>query len=401
MKEKLLGLGVFVDNEYLDLYCSIIKDNLKSKRIKYQTQAHHVIPCCLYDSRELATKDPKNFIVHLQYKDHVLAHYYLTAAASEPSIQAKLFLAIKYQLGWNRGGNGLTPEELQFKTEFKLSEEFQQLYEKAKQAVGQLRRTYNNRPVICIETQEIFSDLYEAEEAKGISFVERACTGRYKTAGKYHWCWLDDKERQEQLKSYIAKKPKAGYRGHNNIRVLCIETGKEYDSALAAKRDTGAAKILECLYQIRNESGGLHWARADDAERIEELKLLIAGKITSSTITTKKPKKLKKDLTEFEAGLLWTAEELEILKAQYHSKGSAIPDLLERHSNNSIRQKAHKLGLTFNIEANQSSVQCKETGQKFTSAKEAAMIFNTTTNSLYSALNTGCKAAGYHWEYVN
>ena len=258
LKKKMLSLGVFNDNEYLDLYCLLITNNKKQKRIKYKTQLHHVIPCCLYESRTQANRDPENPKVHLQYKDHVLAHYYLVQCASDQVIQAKLFLAVKYQLGWNRGGKGLTQEETRFRTDFELSEDFQLLYEQTKQAVSRLRCVYLDKPVICIETQEIFADIYEATQSKGVQYIERACTGQYITAGKYHWCWLDDKERQKQLKQYIGKTPKSGYRGHNNIQVVCIETGIVYDSVLAAKRATGATKILECIYQIRNQSGGLH-----------------------------------------------------------------------------------------------------------------------------------------------
>lgn len=32
LKEKLLGLGVFEDNEYLDFYCNLIENNRNTKR---------------------------------------------------------------------------------------------------------------------------------------------------------------------------------------------------------------------------------------------------------------------------------------------------------------------------------------------------------------------------------
>ena len=397
LKQKLLGLGVFVDNEYLDLYCSLIESKAEPKRIKYRTQLHHVIPRCFYESKELADKDPENLKVHLRYEDHILAHYYLVPCISDSVLQAKLFLAVKRLLGYNGGGKGLTLDEKQFRTSFKVSKEYQQLYEQTKRAVAQLSCVYLNRPVICVETQEVFSDIYEASECKkGISFIERACTGQYTTAGKFHWCWLDDKERQAQLKQYIGKKPKSGYRGHNNIRVICIETGKEYESTLAAKQDTGAPKILECIYQIRNQSGGLHWAKVGDTERIRELEQLIAGKISSSTITTKKSKESSANTVFYK----WTDEEVEILLAQYSSKGADIPELLVKHPRNTIRQKAHKLGLSYDYKSNTRTVRCIETNQEFSSPADAAKFFNTTTNSMYCALNAGRKAGGYHWEYV-
>ena len=34
LKKKMLSLGVFNDNEYLDLYCLLITNNKKQKRIR-------------------------------------------------------------------------------------------------------------------------------------------------------------------------------------------------------------------------------------------------------------------------------------------------------------------------------------------------------------------------------
>ena len=44
LKEKLLSLGIVEDNEYLDFYCTLIENNRDTKREKYKTQKHHIIP---------------------------------------------------------------------------------------------------------------------------------------------------------------------------------------------------------------------------------------------------------------------------------------------------------------------------------------------------------------------
>lgn len=69
MKETLIKLGIVIDNEYLDKYCELIESNKNTKKEKFKTQAHHIVP--------RYTKLNDNRIVNLSHKDHYLAHYYL------------------------------------------------------------------------------------------------------------------------------------------------------------------------------------------------------------------------------------------------------------------------------------------------------------------------------------
>ena len=74
LKEKLLGLGMFNDNKFLDLYCSLINDNLNNKRIKCETQRHHIIPKVVYRTLHLRIDNSKNNLVNLKFIDHIKAH---------------------------------------------------------------------------------------------------------------------------------------------------------------------------------------------------------------------------------------------------------------------------------------------------------------------------------------
>lgn len=78
LKEKLLNTGMINDNEYLDLYVSLIYNNRFTKSQKNKTQIHHIIPRCYYKlvGQEIDNSDDN--LVVLLYKDHVLAHYYLS-----------------------------------------------------------------------------------------------------------------------------------------------------------------------------------------------------------------------------------------------------------------------------------------------------------------------------------
>ena len=96
---------------------------------------------------------------------------------------------------------------------------------------------------------------------------------------------------------------------------------------------------------------------------------MIAGTIKSSTITT------KSEVASSEVQFCsWTDEEVAILLEQYLVKGSDIPELLMRHSKNTIRQKAHKLGLTYDYKASTRCVRCIETGQLFSSVADRKSV---------------------------
>lgn len=81
LKEKLIALNIVEDNEYLDKYLSIITSNTKTLRLKYKTQKHHIIPRAVFTHNKEPLDNSESNIVNLEYKDHILAHYYLYMCA--------------------------------------------------------------------------------------------------------------------------------------------------------------------------------------------------------------------------------------------------------------------------------------------------------------------------------
>lgn len=77
LKQELIKTNCFDDNNYLDLYCSLIYENRNRKKEKYKTQKHHIIPKCYYKLNNLDINNDDNNLVNLYFKDHILAHYYL------------------------------------------------------------------------------------------------------------------------------------------------------------------------------------------------------------------------------------------------------------------------------------------------------------------------------------
>lgn len=94
LKEKLLTTGIVIDNEYLHKYCELVIDNRDTSYVIHKTQSHHIIPryYCKENSPHLI-KDNSNK-VNLLYKDHILAHYYLSLCSSNGKYKAKNVCAL-------------------------------------------------------------------------------------------------------------------------------------------------------------------------------------------------------------------------------------------------------------------------------------------------------------------
>lgn len=78
IKQDLLKTNLFIDNNYLDLYIDLIFKNEYTPAIKFKTQRHHVVPRSFFKLNNLTLDDSNENTVNLLYKDHVLAHYYLS-----------------------------------------------------------------------------------------------------------------------------------------------------------------------------------------------------------------------------------------------------------------------------------------------------------------------------------
>lgn len=95
IKQTLINLG-YLQNEYLDGYVDLMFKNLHTIRQISKTQAHHIFPvAAVITDGQVNTEDAKgnrlrlerlksirksdlNIVVNLSYKDHQLAHAYLT-----------------------------------------------------------------------------------------------------------------------------------------------------------------------------------------------------------------------------------------------------------------------------------------------------------------------------------
>ena len=121
------------------------------------------------------------------------------------------------------------------------------------------------KPVICVETQIVYESLIDAERKTGIDRknIGKVCNNAkyWKTAGGYHWCFLNDYNKD----IYIIYTPKIDRKPKS---VICIETKIVYDSMKDAERKTGvfATSIGNVCKNNGKQStaGGYHWMYYDE-----------------------------------------------------------------------------------------------------------------------------------------
>ena len=152
LKEKLLTLGIINDNEYLNKYCELIEANRETKREKFKTQKHHIIPRSYYKYLDIKVDNTKNNLVELLNKDHVLAHYYLVKCAKAPWFYYSCLCAIAKMFNdfkrWNKEFN-ILEDELRFI----------EILEKQEHLIEESHRIRGNQLKGCIWINNSYKDL--------------------------------------------------------------------------------------------------------------------------------------------------------------------------------------------------------------------------------------------------
>lgn len=81
LREKLLSLDIFIENEYFDKYIDLVKSNENTTVQKYKTQRHHIIPRAYYKHLHIDVDHSSDNTVNLVFRDHILAHYFMYKCA--------------------------------------------------------------------------------------------------------------------------------------------------------------------------------------------------------------------------------------------------------------------------------------------------------------------------------
>ena len=189
LKKDLLNTKCFIDCIYLDKYCTLIINNIKTKKVIKKTQRHHVIPVAsygpqLYKKRKnlilLANLDNKNYIVNLLYKDHILAHYYL-CMSSKHIVFEKTFNTLRLLLSTDSGNHVKNNKNDIYKIIKELNlDSYQKLYQ-------DYHKIDRSAKIICIETQKVgtinsFSKELNCYKGR----LNACCKGINQTCRGYH-----------------------------------------------------------------------------------------------------------------------------------------------------------------------------------------------------------------------
>lgn len=123
-KEYLLSLDYFVQNEYFELYYNLIL-NTGVARTKFKTNSHHIIPRHYFKANKKTIDNSIDNIVELSFKDHLLAHLYLSGCTTGQNRYWNLY-AIFYM-----SGHTLSAENMIELNTIKNLDIYQTLYEEA------------------------------------------------------------------------------------------------------------------------------------------------------------------------------------------------------------------------------------------------------------------------------
>lgn len=93
IKNRILSLGVFEDNEFLDKYCTLIVSNMDTKQIEGVTNNHHIVPKSYFILVNVPIDNSEENLVHLTYENHIIAHYYLCLFTSDGTLKSKMVYA--------------------------------------------------------------------------------------------------------------------------------------------------------------------------------------------------------------------------------------------------------------------------------------------------------------------
>lgn len=133
----------------------------------------------------------------------------------------------------------------------------------------------------------IYPSISEASRETGVAkgSIGVCCRGITKAAGGHRWMYYKD---YEKVKDSIVLKPYKK-KGTSDRRVVCVETGKSYDSMIQASEDTGAAaKGISAVCRGKEKSAGSYrWMYEDDYLKLTtetKLSLMNNSKITDRRV---------------------------------------------------------------------------------------------------------------------
>lgn len=113
----------------------------------------------------------------------------------------------------------------------------------------------DSRQLCCIETNEIFDSITQAEKKYNCKNILKCCKNWRFTSGGYHWCFLEDRQNYQHINQVE--------RSHRNglaKRVIRLDDGKIFPTASAAARsiNRNVSTLVEAIKQ-HTRCAGCFW----------------------------------------------------------------------------------------------------------------------------------------------
>lgn len=251
--------------------------------------------------------------------------------------------------------------------------------------------------VVCLETGARYKTYVDAGRDLGVEAgnIQQAVKSKSHYAGGYHF--VNSDEYSTLAKGEIENILKRG--GRSRI-VVCVETGKRYESIKAATREYGDRQesaqsgIGLCCRNPYRTFDGKHWCYPDDLEsRIDNAEeYTVPRKAAIRCLETGKMYESIADASR-DTGINNNSIRA-VARGDRHKAGgytweyvNPVPD---KRGNRGCNQPTAK------------KVRCAETGNQFVSLSDAARAVGLRNgNSIRRAIDRGGTAGGYHWEYLD
>ena len=153
---------------------------------------------------------------------------------------------------------------------YKHTEETRKKIGEASKGRNKGKNNPNATKVYCVELEQYFDSIVEAEKYIGCSHIISQVLGKNnRTAGGYHWLRAEDVNEENINKVLSLKTSKSKPK-----QVYCVELDMYFDTVKEASEYIGCGRstILNVLGKNNRTCKGYHWIYAEDVE-IENIKV--------------------------------------------------------------------------------------------------------------------------------